>query len=48
MYAVVKNSGKQYKMKIGEVVKLEKLDLGVGEKVEFDSVLMPETADGEV
>lgn len=44
MYAIIKNGGKQYKVKEGEVVKLEKFDLGIGEKVEFDTVLMGQTA----
>ncbi|MED7789530.1 50S ribosomal protein L21 [Francisella sp. 19X1-34] len=48
MYAIIKNGGKQYKVKEGEVVKLEKFDLGIGEKVEFDTVLMGQTAEGEV
>ncbi|GAB4221948.1 MAG: 50S ribosomal protein L21 [Francisella sp.] len=48
MYAIIKNGGKQYKVKQGEVVKLEKIDLGIGDKVEFDTVLMGQTAEGEV
>ncbi|NDU22285.1 50S ribosomal protein L21 [Francisella tularensis subsp. holarctica] len=48
MYAIIKNGGKQYKVKEGEVFKLEKFDLGIGEKVEFDTVLMGQTAAGEV
>ncbi len=48
MYAIIKNGGKQYKVKEGEIVKLEKFDLGIGETVEFDTVLIAETAEGEV
>ncbi|QIV96280.1 LSU ribosomal protein L21P [Allofrancisella inopinata] len=48
MYAIIKSGGKQYKVKQGEVVKLEKLDLGIGETVEFDTVLMGQTEEGEV
>ncbi|ALB01690.1 50S ribosomal protein L21 [Francisella persica ATCC VR-331] len=48
MYAIIKNGGKQYKVKEGEVVKLERFDLGIGEKVEFDTVLIGQTAAGEV
>ena len=48
MYAIIKNGGKQYKVKQGEVVKLEKIDLGIGETVEFDTVLMGQTEAGEV
>ena len=48
MYAIIKNGGKQYKVKEGEVVKLEKIDLGIGEKIEFNDVLIGETSEGEV
>ena len=48
MYAVIKSGGKQYKVKEGQVVKLEKLNLGLGETVEFDNVLMGQNAEGEV
>ena len=48
MYAIIKNGGKQYKVKPNEVVKLEKMDIGVGEKVEFDTVMMGQTEAGEV
>ena len=48
MYAIIKNGGKQYKVKKDEVVKLEKIDLGIGDKVEFDTVLMGQTVKGEV
>ena len=48
MYAIIKSGGKQYKVAEGQVVKLEKIELGIGEKVEFDTVLMAETTEGEV
>lgn len=48
MYAIIKSGGKQYKVAEGQVVKLEKIELGIGENVEFDTVLMAETAAGEV
>ncbi|APC97171.1 50S ribosomal protein L21 [Pseudofrancisella aestuarii] len=48
MYAIIKSGGKQYKVKQGEVVKLEKLNLGIGDTVEFDTVLIGQTAEGEV
>ena len=50
MYAVVKSGGKQYRVKQGQIVKLEKLDLEVGETLKFDQVLMvaDETGDIEV
>ena len=39
MYAVIKSGGKQYKVEPGKVVRVEKLNLDKGGKVEFDSVL---------
>ena len=45
MYAVVATSGKQYKVSAGEIVKVDKLPLEVGEKIELDRVLL--LADGE-
>ncbi|AGI31634.1 TPA: 50S ribosomal protein L21 [Mannheimia haemolytica] len=40
MYAVFQSGGKQHRVSEGQVVRLEKLELATGEKVEFDSVLM--------
>ena len=45
MYVVVETSGKQYKVSAGEIIDVDKLPLGVGEKVELDRVLL--VADGE-
>lgn len=39
MYAVIETGGKQYTVKVGETVKVEKLDAAEGEKVTFDKVL---------
>ena len=39
MYAIIKTGGKQYTVKTGDVVEIEKLDLEVGAKVTFDEVL---------
>jgi large subunit ribosomal protein L21 len=39
MYAVIKSGGKQYKVAPGGVVRVEKLNLEKGSKVEFDAVL---------
>ena len=39
MYAVIKSGGKQYKVEPGKVVRVEKLNLEKGGKVEFDTVL---------
>jgi len=45
MYAVIKSGGKQYKVKEGSVVQLEKIEKGVGETVELTEVLL--VADGK-
>lgn len=45
MYAVISSGGKQYRVSEGDNVKLEKLDLEAGAKVNFDQVLM--VADGD-
>ena len=40
MYAVIKTGGKQYRVAQGDTLKVEKLDAGEGDSVEFDQVLM--------
>ena len=40
MYAVIVTGGKQYKVAEGEFLKIEKLDVPVGEAISFDSVLL--------
>ncbi|HUH36781.1 MAG TPA: 50S ribosomal protein L21 [Spongiibacteraceae bacterium] len=40
MYAVIESGGKQHRVVEGEVLKLEKIELGAGESVEFDKVLL--------
>ncbi|MGD2056562.1 MAG: 50S ribosomal protein L21 [Gammaproteobacteria bacterium] len=40
MYAVIKTGGKQYRVSPGDTLRLEKLDAGEGDSVEFDQVLM--------
>ncbi len=45
MYAVVNSGGKQYRVKEGDILKVEKIDGDVGTEVSFDNVLM--FADGE-
>ncbi len=39
MYAVIQSGGKQYKVIPGKVVRVEKLNLEEGKRVEFDRVL---------
>ena len=40
MYAVFQSGGKQHRVTEGQTVRLEKLELEVGAKVEFENVLM--------
>ncbi|MBW7057853.1 50S ribosomal protein L21 [Paracoccus bogoriensis] len=40
MFAVLKTGGKQYKVKAGDVLRVEKLAAAAGEKVQFNEVLM--------
>ena len=47
MYAVIQTGGKQYRVEEGTYLKIEKLELGTGDSVEFDKVLMVES-DGNV
>lgn len=45
MYAIVESGGKQYRLVIGQMVDVERLDVNVGESVELDRVLM--VSDGD-
>lgn len=40
MYAVIKTGGKQYRVKEGEFLNVEKIDTEIGKKVIFDKILM--------
>jgi len=40
MYAIVDSGGKQYKVKEGEILRVEKLAGEVGDSVSFDRILM--------
>lgn len=40
MYAVIKTGGKQYRVCEGDTLRVEKLDAGAGESIDFDEVLM--------
>lgn len=48
MLAVIKTGGKQYKVKKGDKVKVEKLDAEVGKEVVFDNVLLVAQEEKEV
>jgi large subunit ribosomal protein L21 len=45
MYAVVRSGGKQYKVSAGDVLRVEKLDAQVGDRIALEDVLM--VSDGE-
>ena len=40
MYAVIQSGGKQHRVKEGQVVRLEKIDLEKGATIDFDKILM--------
>jgi len=40
MFAVIKTGGKQYTVRDGDILDVEKLEGGAGDKVAFDEVLM--------
>jgi len=40
MYAIIETGGKQYKVQEGEEIYIEKLEVGQGEAVTFDKVLL--------
>ena len=40
MYAIIENGSKQYKAEVGQVIRFEKLSANVGEKVEFDVLMV--------
>ncbi len=46
--AVIKTGGKQYKVKVGDVIKIEKLDKKVGAKINFDTLLISTTDAKEI
>ena len=45
MYAIVDSGGKQYKVREGDILKVEKLAGEVGDSISFDKILM--FSDGE-
>ncbi|WWO98141.1 MAG: 50S ribosomal protein L21 [Candidatus Dasytiphilus stammeri] len=40
MYAVFQTGGKQYRVKTGQIIRLEKLNIVKGKTIDFDQVLM--------
>jgi large subunit ribosomal protein L21 len=45
MFAIIRTGGKQYKVSPNDVLKIEKLEASVGDKIEFEDVLL--TSDGD-
>jgi len=45
-YAVIKTGGKQQKVAVGDQIRIEKVEVGIGDKVTFDQVLALHTGDG--
>ena len=45
MYAIVKTGGKQYKVAVGDVLEVEKLEAGLGTSVTLPALLL---VDGEI
>ncbi|MEO5332516.1 MAG: 50S ribosomal protein L21 [Magnetococcus sp. YQC-5] len=46
MYAVVRTGGKQYKMAVNDVLRIEKLPGAEGDAIQFDDVLLVSAQDG--
>jgi large subunit ribosomal protein L21 len=45
MFAVIKSGGRQYKVAVGEMLKVNRLPVDVGEQVRFEEVLLISDAD---
>ena len=48
MYAVMKTGGKQYKVSEGIILKVEKIEAEVGDKITFDEILFLTDSEGNV
>ncbi|MBN2910157.1 50S ribosomal protein L21 [Polycladomyces sp. WAk] len=48
MFAIIETGGKQYRVKQGDVIYVEKLPVAEGETVTFDKVLLVAKEDGTV
>ncbi|CUT17572.1 MULTISPECIES: 50S ribosomal protein L21 [Candidatus Ichthyocystis] len=48
MYAVLKTGGKQYRVSVGDVLRVEQLDAEVGSEVGFDEVLLVKRSEKEI
>ncbi len=48
MYAVIDLEGKQQKIEVNEVVRIDKLDNEIGDEIEFTKVMLIKNSDGEL
>lgn len=48
MFAVIKTGGKQYKVKEGDVLKIEKIAGNQGDKIDFEVLLVADEAGADV
>ena len=48
MYAIIVTGGKQYKVEVGSEIMVEKLDNEVGDKVNFDILMIADGSDIEI
>lgn len=48
MYAIIKTGGKQYQVKEGDIIKVEKLNVEEGSTVEFETLLVSNDSDVNV
>jgi large subunit ribosomal protein L21 len=46
MYAVIETGGKQYRVSEGDILNIDKIPNQIGDKVEFDRVLLVASDDG--
>ena len=40
MYAIIEAGGKQYDVKVGDAIQVEKIDAEVGSKITFDAIFV--------
>ena len=45
MYAVIETGGQQFKVKVGDTLKIEKIEGDVGQTVNFDKILLVQSDD---
>jgi len=48
MYAVIDLSGKQQKVEKNEIIRIEKIDKNIGDKVDFDRIMMFHDDSGDI